>query len=173
MAFERNDIVVKTKLADALGEELMGFEHNDIVTTDVMNAAIAGGGGGGDFGTAKVTFEIGSGVCALEYMSQIDFPPLNPDTSSQYQYGALRTIGNTQDPAPRPEIENTQEDFILTYQGIAYLGTPKIYSCETGDEITVSDYTLSGAAEIVEDEESPLYGWYKVTGDCTVTLTRE
>ena len=27
----------------------MGFEHNDIVTTDVMNAAIAGGGGGGSF----------------------------------------------------------------------------------------------------------------------------
>lgn len=46
MAFERNDIVVKTKLADALGDELMGFEHNDIVTTDVMNAAIAEGGGG-------------------------------------------------------------------------------------------------------------------------------
>jgi len=173
MAFERNDIVVKTKLADALGETLMGFEHNDIVTTDVMNAAIAGGGGGGDFGTAKVTFEIGSGVGSLEYMSTIDFPPPNPDSSNQYQYTVTQVIGNTQDPLPRPEIESTQEDSILTYQGIAYLGTPYIHSNLTDEDITVTDYTLSGAAELVEDEESPFYGWFKVTGDCTVTLVRE
>lgn len=53
MAFERNDIVNKTRLAGELGEELMGFEHNDIVTVDVMNKAIeeGGGGGGGDTGT--------------------------------------------------------------------------------------------------------------------------
>ena len=47
MAFERNDIVNKTRLMGELGEELMGFEHNDIVTTDVMEKAIAEGGGGG------------------------------------------------------------------------------------------------------------------------------
>ena len=47
MAFERNDIVNKTRLAGELGEELMGYEHNDIVTVDVMNKAIEEGGGGG------------------------------------------------------------------------------------------------------------------------------
>lgn len=58
MAYEHNDIVNKTRLAGELGEEIMGFEHNDIVTTDVMEKAIAegGGGGGGDFSTAIVTF---------------------------------------------------------------------------------------------------------------------
>lgn len=54
MAFERNDIVNKTRLMGELGEELMGYEHNDIVTVDVMEKAIAeGGGGGGE--TAQVT----------------------------------------------------------------------------------------------------------------------
>ena len=47
MAFERNDIVNKTRLMGELGEELMGYEHNDIVTMDVMNKAIEEGGGGG------------------------------------------------------------------------------------------------------------------------------
>ena len=48
MAFIHNDIATKQRLRDALNEEgSMGFEHNDIVTVDVMNAAIAAGGGGG------------------------------------------------------------------------------------------------------------------------------
>lgn len=57
MAFIHNDIATKQRLRDALNEEgSMGFEHNDIVTTDVMNAAIAaGGGGGGDFSTCTMT----------------------------------------------------------------------------------------------------------------------
>ena len=49
MGFERNDVVFKNRLREALNEEnTMGFEHNDIVTVDVMNKAIAEGGGGGD-----------------------------------------------------------------------------------------------------------------------------
>ena len=47
MAFEHNDIATKSGLRAGLGETEMGFEHNDIVTMDVMNAAIAAGGGGG------------------------------------------------------------------------------------------------------------------------------
>lgn len=55
MAYEHNDIVNKTRLMGELGEELMGFEHNDIVTTDVMNKAIEEGGGGGGGGTKTAT----------------------------------------------------------------------------------------------------------------------
>lgn len=56
MGFERNDVVFKNRLDEALNEEnTMGFEHNDIVTVDKMNAAIAGGGGGGSYTTASVT----------------------------------------------------------------------------------------------------------------------
>ena len=47
MAFERNDIVFDSRLMAALGDSEMGFDHNDIVTVDRMNAAIAAGGGGG------------------------------------------------------------------------------------------------------------------------------
>lgn len=63
MAFERNDIVNKTRLMGELGEELMGFEHNDIVTVDVMNEAIAegGGGGGGDYKTLTMTISADDG----------------------------------------------------------------------------------------------------------------
>lgn len=51
-----NDIVTKARLNAALGTEgNMGFEHNDIVTVDKMNEAIAEGGGG-SIATAKVTF---------------------------------------------------------------------------------------------------------------------
>ena len=51
-----NDIVTKARLNAALGTEgNMGFEHNDIVTVDKMNEAIAEGGGG-SIATANVTF---------------------------------------------------------------------------------------------------------------------
>lgn len=58
MGFERNDVVFKDRLREALNEEnTMGFEHNDIVTMDVMNAAIAGGGGG-DFEAVEMTLQL-------------------------------------------------------------------------------------------------------------------
>ena len=48
----------------------MGFEHNDIVTTDVMNAAIAGGcGGGGDIYKTACTI---SGDITFEPWSEWD-----------------------------------------------------------------------------------------------------
>lgn len=142
---------------------------------DTWTGCCTGGGGGGDsdFDTAKITFNIGSGVGSLEYTSQISYPPENPDSSNQYSYRVVQVIGNTQDPVPRPELESTQEDSILIYQGMAYLSPPYIYSCLTGDEITTSGYTLSGAAETIDDEESDFNGMIKVTGNCTITITRE
>ena len=63
MGFERNDVVFKNRLDEALNEEnTMGFEHNDIVTVDVMNKAIAEGGGGGDFEAVEMTFQLEEGL---------------------------------------------------------------------------------------------------------------
>ena len=69
MAFERNDIVNKTRLMGELGEELMGFEHNDIVTTDVMEKAIAEGGGGGG---ETITWLIEDVAVEAEYSDVLD-----------------------------------------------------------------------------------------------------
>lgn len=64
MGFERNDVVFKDRLREALNEEnTMGFEHNDIVTMDVMNAAIAGGGGG-DFEAVEMTLQLEDGLAS-------------------------------------------------------------------------------------------------------------
>lgn len=133
-----------------------------------------GDGGGGDFSVANVTFVIGSGAGSLQYISQVDYPPLNPSSSNQYQYSTTEVLGNTDGPYPVTEIDSTQVGVVVMYQGTAYLGTMfGLASYESGDAITVSDYTLSGAAETVEDESSLFYGMIKVTGDCTVTLVRE
>lgn len=169
-----NDIVTKARLNAAVGTEGdMGFEHNDIVTVDKMNEAIAGGGGG-DFDVATITFNIDRGVGAFEYSALMDYPPYNPNASNQQQYAAADVIGNTKGPFPVTEIDSTQEGAAVMYQDTAYLETTfTLYSYETGDAITVSGYTLSGAAETVEDESSDFYGMIKVTGDCTITLTRE
>lgn len=70
MAFERNDIVNKTRLMGELGEELMGYEHNDIVTTDVMEKAIAEGGGGG--GGETITWLIEDVAVEAEYNDVYD-----------------------------------------------------------------------------------------------------
>lgn len=76
MAYEHNDIATKNRLRAALGEENMGFEHNDIVTTDVMNAAIAGGGGGGDITwlieNAQATVALDADL--EEYVAIFQFP---------------------------------------------------------------------------------------------------
>lgn len=62
MGFERNDVVFKNRLREALNEENnMGFEHNDIVTVDAMNKAIAEGGGG-DFEWVEMTFQLEAGL---------------------------------------------------------------------------------------------------------------
>lgn len=70
MAFERNDIVNKNRLMGELGEELMGFEHNDIVTVDVMNEAIAEGGGGG--GGETVNWLIDNVTATVAYDAELE-----------------------------------------------------------------------------------------------------
>lgn len=154
------------EVTDTVGEGLIG--------SGLAVEVSAGGGGGGDFSTEQVTFEIGSGVGAFEYMAQVDYPQLNPGTSSQQQYATYDVIGNTQDPKPVPEIDSTQAVNVLTYNGIAYISQYfSLYSYNSYDQIDVSGYTLSGAAETVEDGQSVYYGMIRVTGECTITLIRE
>lgn len=70
MAFERNDIVFDSRLMAALGDSEMGFDHNDIVTVDKMNAAIAAGGGGG--GGETITWLIEDVAVEAEYNDVYD-----------------------------------------------------------------------------------------------------
>lgn len=164
MGFERNDIVVKTKLADALGDELMGFEHNDIVTTDVMNKAIAEGGGGvmneifplsmnmtlkmsgqgGGGTTYQLTDLTQSGTWFAWYIQDPDF--------QYYQiYGGI--------------VEFTDGDYDLV-----------VFSNVSGDEgggyfdydSTAWAVTVSGDAEIVDSEDDPTTKSVHVFGDCVV-----
>lgn len=122
MAFERNDIVVKTKLADALGDELMGFEHNDIVTTDVMNAAIAEGGGGGDLTTATVEIITAHPLTKLEIAFPAAFD-VDGDCFAQI--------------ASYPEAGTYN---VILYKGLCYpdlLGSPMLSLYSATGDITI------------------------------------
>lgn len=133
-----------------------------------------GGGEGSDFDTVPVTFVIGNGLGSFSYSATIDYPTVNPNTNNQAQYGVMDVIGNTTSVPPWPEIDSTQVVNVLTYEGIAYISQYfELYPYNDSSPISVSGYTLSGAAETVEDEESLWYGMIKVTGECTITLIRE
>lgn len=135
MAFERNDIVVKTKLADALGETLMGFEHNDIVTTDVMNAAIAGGGGGGDFEAVEITFQLEAGL------------------STAYLYGFFIFNYGQEDEYSSADITVTAES---TVHCVMYKGSGTIFGTSVwfeGDNISESG-TFTGGGTVIIHENS-------------------
>lgn len=151
MAFERNDIVNKTRLAGELGEELMGFEHNDIVTVDVMNEAIAeggGGGGGGDFSAAKVTiipkestdsFGLQSCYDATEEYNTSVFQ-FESDGNTVYSSGA-GTIGTA-------------------------LETTLIYSGDSVDITPGTNKVTGVSGDAVYDSET---NKITITGDCTIT----
>ena len=129
MPFLHNDIATKQRLRDALNEEgSMGFEHNDIVTVDVMNAAIAaGGGGGGDFSTATVT--VATNRVGLD-SGYIEFVGI--------EGGDLTDIYN-------PSVgENT----IVLYQGVGY-------AYRTDDDIEYGAYILDG--NVTVDLEIPAF----------------
>lgn len=141
MAFERNDIVNKNRLMGELGEELMGFEHNDIVTVDVMNEAIAeGGGGGGDFSTATVT---SINNTALNMSCLIPYVIDDPEEGFALSNGEVYFESGT-----------------MTTTAILYKGMCTIYLPSEGKTIAIS-----GNIESDGDVN------YTITGDCTITIS--
>ena len=143
MAFERNDIVNKTRLAGELGEELMGFEHNDIVTVDVMNEAIAegGGGGGGDFTTVKAT---------VKNNSAVNFMVSMPNLFDAGEYG-VRLVPTA---AVDADGERVLDAILYKNAGVGYI-----------DVLTFGNtITVSGDAEYDN-------GYIDFTGDFTITYS--
>ena len=150
MAFERNDIVNKTRLAGELGEELMGFEHNDIVTVDVMNKAIEeDGGGGGDFSTAKVTIVPKESAESFGIMSCSDESGDYNTSAFQFEYE-----GNTVY-CSNAEAIGTALEAMLIYSGDSVDVIPAL-----GNNVD----SVSGDA--VYDSETKRI---TITGDCTIT----
>ena len=137
-----NDIVTKARLNAALGTEgNMGFEHNDIVTVDKMNEAIAeGGGGSSDFSTAEVT------IIATEWNGSIYGSWLN---TWDNEGGAGGKMLYRVQARPRHTITET----LVLYDGQSYVHG-------TDDTAPIS---ITGDAE---DQE---YGDVIITGDCTLT----
>ena len=148
MAFERNDIVNKTRLAGELGEELMGYEHNDIVTVDVMNKAIEEGGGDGggssDLTTATVTSINNTGAtlkCTMPYVY---------DASDDEDEEAWSGSGG----------DVYFKIGTMTTTAILYKGKCLIYLLSEGNTIAISGN--------IEDDGG---GYYIITGDCTITIS--
>ena len=144
MAFERNDIVFDSRLMAALGSSEMGFDHNDIVTVDKMNAAIAagGGGGGGDYKTANVTI-----VCDQEDGSfSLSVDQENSEYTGFFDKG----------------------DGAFNYEAFGNYGTPAVvkllYSSDSGVYLIPYTTITSVTGDAVIDDGCAL-----VTGDCTIT----
>lgn len=152
MAYEHNDIATKNRLRAALGEENMGFEHNDIVTTDVMNAAIAGGGGGG------VGKEITVGLVSTAPAGSYDIAGMEYDAGigGNAIYCLVGAASGKWTNELYVEGETDQSVTCALIESAAH-----VY-------VTGGVLTVSGAAEITNQEE----GRYEVsvTGDCTLTL---
>lgn len=141
MGFERNDVVFKNRLAEALNEENeMGFEHNDIVTVNVMEKAIEEGGGGGGLSTAKVSF-----VSVDEGTGTFNSPFI-----FIYEYEGTRTLDNYTpgDTIPFGDVC----DVVLVDGAYEFAVSP-----------VSSEVLVSGGAELTGNTIT-------VTGDCTVTL---
>lgn len=142
MAFERNDIVNKTRLAGELGEELMGYEHNDIVTVDVMNKAIEEGGGGGDFTTAQVTLICNaSDEVTVNLAMAVDAePPFIPNSETN----CYLILGNGDE---------------LTKTAVLYKG---YCNCQFDGASALSG---EGDVTIIHNTGAT------ITGDCTITIS--
>lgn len=141
-----NDIVTKARLNAALGTEgNMGFEHNDIVTVDKMNEAIAEGGGGG--GTARLTATCTNpdvtdiGIYYTAYVGDGDYR-LNGDQVVLIQDGLDLFVG-----------DRNESTFAGWY----------------GDEaVNLAPELVTGDGEI---KGSGVDTWLVIHGDCAVTLS--
>ncbi len=151
MAFERNDIVNKTRLMGELGEELMGFEHNDIVTVDVMNEAIAeGGGGGGDYPIWHVT------VNTVETLNAF------ANYSDDHELKTAPYVNNK--PYTEYSVVAGSENFDLGF--MVFDDSANGIASMDGTGFT---YAVTGDVTVSVDE----YNWWEfhVTGDGTITIT--
>lgn len=137
-----NDIATKSRLNAALGTEgTMGFEHNDIVTVDVMNEAIAeGGGGGGE--TAQVT---------VINMTSYNYDETNP---ACYEANAF----SEGSPATTMAFISVDGNETATFTVPLYKGT-----CVWNTKETLV-FETSGDIDIVDS-------CIVITGDGTITIT--
>lgn len=144
MSFEHNDIVFDNRLMAALGSSEMGFDHNDSVTVDRMNAAIAaGGGGGGDYKIANVTI-----VCNTEgYAFDLYVEKEDSDYTGIFDTG------------------NGAFNYMVYVDYGASVTVKLLYS---GDSVLLSPYNVvqSVTGDAVYDSDT---GLITVTGDCTIT----
>ena len=148
MAFIHNDIATKQRLRDALNEEgSMGFEHNDIVTVDVMNAAIAaGGGGGGDYPTYNVTFVAGEGGTLYYYAWTNDDNTFNGIFLCSTGFGQVSVVNSGE----------TLSTKLMCFGDTGGLSCNGIIDSITGDAVYDSDT-----------------GMIAVSGDCTITAHKD
>lgn len=141
MAFIHNDIVNKNRLRGALNEEsTMGFQHNDIVTVDVMNKAIAEGGGSGgdsDFNTATVSVTGASGAFYV-YCNQ----------DQEYTNIFVLEDGNFNTYLYAPDLGETVTGTLL-YKGDSYTLSPyNVVVSVTGDaEYDEENYVIVGTGD--------------------------
>lgn len=142
MGFERNDVVFKNRLNEALNEENnMGFEHNDIVTVDAMNKAIAEGGGGGDYTVVNATVTGDGGTMALNVYSDDDG-----------NYPGFLQVGDAFNyfvQADSGESVNCKVvflgDSIVLYPGTVTASTgDAVYDSDAGTLTVTGDFTVTG-----------------------------
>ena len=150
MAFERNDIVNKNRLMGELGEELMGYEHNDIVTVDVMNKAIAEGGGGGyQYLEIPVTHVLPNGKTLRSYAYSIEIMD-----GEEYQ-GQI----NAND---APDVDMAT----IILDGASSILIKSADSTD-GDWLRASDVSVTGNITVDPDNNRHII----VSGEGTVTIT--
>lgn len=149
MAFERNDIVFDSRLMAALGDSEMGFDHNDIVTVDKMNAAIAagGGGGGGDYTIVNATL-------ISDHNSIFD---LYAKADENYNYTAIfdlgggsfsHTLETMADETTTAKLIFVGDSVALEpYNHVTNVTGNAVYDSDTNTLTVTGDFTISGYIE--------------------------
>lgn len=143
MGFERNDVVFKNRLNEALNEENnMGFEHNDIVTVDTMNKAIAEGGGGGDYTVVAVSM---TGTVGSFFLDCVQ------DENSMYTSvfelnGAYTNSANTDGGVTTVYNLIFSGDSVVVFPGnvVSEVTGDAVYDSGTGLITVTGDFAVSG-----------------------------